>query len=77
VPIDTASKVASNREVENQIPGLLSWRATNAMTSNIASPWRLQPWLVPASRVGHEFFTSPRCKIYRGGAQGGVIVEVF
>jgi hypothetical protein len=55
------------------------------MMSNIASPWRYDTaafrWLALASRDGHEFATSPRCKIYRGGAQlfvqGGVIVEVF
>jgi hypothetical protein len=55
------------------------------MMSNIASPWRYDTaafrWLALASRDGHEFVTSPRCKVYRGGAQlfvqSGVIVEVF
>jgi hypothetical protein len=54
------------------------------MMSN-ASPRRYDTaafrWLALASRAGHEFVTSPRCKVYRGEAQlfvqRGVIVEVF
>jgi len=65
------------------------WRAAGGprttMMSNIASAWRYDTaafrWLALASRVGHEFVTSPRCKVYRGEAQlfvpRGVIVEVF